>query len=216
MTSDNFQTRIAQLLALTPGGGAFREHHTADDGTKITHECSQAAGLGSIAHASQYVSRFGPLPRWVAVLHPYHRMLLCKLAVERGFELPSLRPDAGTDHLSSSASSTVLATPPAVRKRATDPLFEMIRAALTEAAAREERRAAFRLSGRGHEPRVSLDRQLARVIRGIGLPCCRISGYGPSLYYPSRVFDRAAESLKAAAGQEVLRRNGLKYHIAIT
>lgn len=214
MTSEDLERRVAQLLALSPGGGAFREHNTADDGTTITHQCSYATGTGSIHYASQYVSRFGSLPKWVSVLHPYHRMVLCKLALERGCELPSQRPETRADYLLSSASPAEPTTPRAVRKRATNPLFEMIRATLTEAAAHEEGKAPFRLGGRGHEPRVSLDRRLARVIRGIGLPCFRLSGYGPSLYYPSRVFDRAAASLKATAGQEVLRRNGLKYHIA--
>jgi hypothetical protein len=63
-------------------------------------------------------------------------------------------------------------------------------------AAEEERRVdAFKLSGRGHEARVSLDASLAAVLRGLDLPRVVISGYGANYYYPRRVFQRAMRLL---------------------
>jgi hypothetical protein len=71
------------------------------------------------------------------------------------------------------------------------------RAAIRElvliAAARERQVAEFNLFGRGHEPRVTLDRQLAAILRGLDLPRMPIS---LNTYYPARVFTRAVTLLK--------------------
>lgn len=77
---------------------------------------------------------------------------------------------------------------------------QAIRDALAEAA-RVEGRDPFQLSGRGHEPRVSVCRRLAGVIRGMDLPSTYISGFGPNTYYPRRVFVRAMESLEQSLGE---------------
>ena len=77
---------------------------------------------------------------------------------------------------------------------------DAIRAAVTEAAKREARKQPFNLSGRGHEPRVTLDRSLAMTLRGEDLPCVFISGYGANNYYPLRVFEAASHALKKKLG----------------
>jgi len=53
----------------------------------------------------------------------------------------------------------------------------------------------FNLKGRGHEPRVTLDKQVAAILRGVDLPRLYISGYGANFYYPARLIARAAELL---------------------
>lgn len=75
-----------------------------------------------------------------------------------------------------------------------------IRRALLEAARAEVARAPFALSGRGHEPRVTLDRRLAAVVRSLDLPHVVISGYGANKHYPLRVFERAATQVKKRVG----------------
>ncbi len=77
---------------------------------------------------------------------------------------------------------------------------EAIREALLKAAKSEGAKAPFELSGRDHEPRVTLDRSLAAVVRSIDLPMTYISGYGPNSYYPRRIFKRAATALKRRLG----------------
>ena len=63
-----------------------------------------------------------------------------------------------------------------------------IRNAVLKAVAQEQRKAAFNLFGRGHEPRVSLSVSVAALLRDVNIPCVHFSGWGPNYYYPRRVF----------------------------
>jgi hypothetical protein len=83
-------------------------------------------------------------------------------------------------------------------------LNERIRAAVLEATTLEAKKAPFRLSGRGHEPRVTLDRSLAAVLRSIDVPHVVISGYGPNKHYPARIFTLSAELLARRLGASPL------------
>lgn len=78
------------------------------------------------------------------------------------------------------------------RKREND----LIRELVLVAVAKEEKVGDFQLSGRGHEPRVTLNRSLAGILRGLDIPRVTISGYGANNYYPRRVFGRAIALLK--------------------
>lgn len=80
----------------------------------------------------------------------------------------------------------------------TSHIADQIRAALREAELQERSIAPFRLSGRGHEPRVVLDRTIAAVVRSIVVERVEIAGFGPRFRYPRRVFERAAENLRRA------------------
>ena len=71
-----------------------------------------------------------------------------------------------------------------------------IRKAVLRAVAHEQRKAPFMLFGRGHEPRVTLCRSVAGILRGLDVPRVFISGYGANYYYPRRVFVTAMRSLK--------------------
>lgn len=85
------------------------------------------------------------------------------------------------------------ATHPKQRSRTTN---DAIRRALTAAIQPELRAGEFRLFGRGHEPRVTLDRSLAAIVRGLDLPHVVIEGFGANKYYPRRVFEKAAKLLR--------------------
>jgi hypothetical protein len=76
--------------------------------------------------------------------------------------------------------------------------------ALTEAASAEAARAPFAFSGRGHEPRVTLDRRMAAVVRNLDLQHVVISGYGANKHYPLRVFERAAALVDERLGWSAL------------
>ncbi|MCB1061796.1 MAG: hypothetical protein KDN20_02605 [Verrucomicrobiae bacterium] len=78
-----------------------------------------------------------------------------------------------------------------------------IRSAISSAI--EEETEPFNLSGRGHEPRVTLCLRLAAIIRGVEIPCVYISGYGANCHYPERVFRRAAKTLKRKLGWEPIQ-----------
>ena len=75
---------------------------------------------------------------------------------------------------------------------------QWIRDALQEALALESE--PFNLLGRGHEPRLTLDKRLAAILRGVELPCAWISGYGANGHYPTRLFRRAEKILKRKHG----------------
>lgn len=77
---------------------------------------------------------------------------------------------------------------------------DAIRAAVLRASSLEAKREPFRLFGRGHEPRVTLDRRLAAALRGVAIPCVSISGYGANYFYPQRVFRTAVRLLKKSLG----------------
>jgi hypothetical protein len=80
-----------------------------------------------------------------------------------------------------------------------------IRRALLKAARAEADRAPFSLSGRGHEPRITLDPRMAAVVRSLDLPHVKISGYGANKHYPLRVFKRAAAHVKKRLGWSALK-----------
>ena len=73
--------------------------------------------------------------------------------------------------------------------------YKIIREELLEAVKKEEGIEPFDLWGRGHEPRVTLDRQLAAILKGLDLPRVEISGYGANNYYPKRIFTTAQKRL---------------------
>lgn len=80
-----------------------------------------------------------------------------------------------------------------------------IRAAIEQATREETSVTPFRLSGRGHEARVTLDRSLAAILRGNAVPSVTISGYGPNFHYPRRVFETAAHRLTEELGWSPIR-----------
>ena len=77
---------------------------------------------------------------------------------------------------------------------------DAIRTAVSAAAQSEATKQPFHLSGRGHEARVTLDRHLAAILRGMDLPRVHISGYGPNHHYPRRIFEVAMKTLKRRLG----------------
>ncbi len=77
-----------------------------------------------------------------------------------------------------------------------------LRTVLEDIAAREARETPFMLSGRGHEARVSLDRQLAGILRACELPRVHIAGWGANYFYPKRLFLSAQPVLKERLGWE--------------
>ena len=75
-------------------------------------------------------------------------------------------------------------------------IYELVRTQVQIAVVEESRIASFNISGRGHEPRVTLNRRLAGVLRGQNIPSVYISGFGANSHYPLRVFQRAEKSIK--------------------
>jgi len=93
-----------------------------------------------------------------------------------------------------------------LRKRAATPEFlsnEVIRAAVRDAHQVEMQAGKYLLRGRGHEPRVCLDRRLAQVLRGQNLPSIGFSGLRAD-EYPRRIFERAARALADEHGRDIL------------
>lgn len=86
---------------------------------------------------------------------------------------------------------------------------DQIRAVLKEAHSIEWKIAPFNLFGRGHEPRVVLDRTVAAIVRSAHLSRECIAGYGAKYRYSRRAFNRALHMLQQAGqddAAEVLRR----------
>ena len=79
-----------------------------------------------------------------------------------------------------------------------------IRLAVAEAVKQEAKKKPFNLFGRGHEPRVTLDRRLATILRGQDIPRIHISGYGANYYYPRRVLETASELVEVRLGVSLI------------
>jgi hypothetical protein len=79
-------------------------------------------------------------------------------------------------------------------------LYASIRDEVTKAAHLEAEKIPFRLSGRGHETRVTLNRTMAGIIRGCSIPRVTISGFGANNFYPKRIFVTARAALVAKVG----------------
>src|SRR6266481_1743937 len=88
-----------------------------------------------------------------------------------------------------------------------------IRTAVVKAAAQERRKAAFNLFGRGYEPRVTLDRSVAAILRGLDVPRVFIGGYGANFFYPRRVFLTAMRGLKRKFGRSPIAVAHIVYRV---
>jgi hypothetical protein len=80
-------------------------------------------------------------------------------------------------------------------------LYALIRDEITKAAELEANNEPFNLFGRGHEPRVSLNRTMALVLRGCSIPRVTISGFGANNFYPKRIFVTAGAALSERLGR---------------
>lgn len=65
------------------------------------------------------------------------------------------------------------------------------RDAIVKAFEREAKKAEFVLSGRGHEPRVTLNRSMAALLKQCNLPRVTISGFGANNVNPASTFTLA-------------------------
>ena len=74
------------------------------------------------------------------------------------------------------------------------------RDAIVKAFEREAKKAEFVLSGCGHEPRVTLNRSMAALLKRCNLPRVTISGYGANNFYPARAFTSARTALLRKLG----------------
>jgi hypothetical protein len=79
-------------------------------------------------------------------------------------------------------------------------LYETIRDEVRKAAKSEMRKGTFCLHGRGHEPRVTLDRKMAGILRACDIPRVTIPGFGANNFYPARVFLAAKRFLVSRLG----------------
>jgi hypothetical protein len=120
-----------------------------------------------------------------------------ELVAPRPLSPPFLVPAANTPGESQSSVRLVTATR-RVQIKQRPRLIEnvAIRNAVLKAVAQEQRKAAFNLFGRGHEPRVSLSVSVAALLRDVNIPCVHIRGWGPNYYYPRRVFVTAIKMLR--------------------
>lgn len=85
-------------------------------------------------------------------------------------------------------------------------LHSLIRDEVTAAAKLEAEKCDFRLSGRGHEPRVTLDRKMAGILKRCAIPRVTISGFGANNFYPKRVFEQAKAALAGRLGWSPISR----------
>ncbi|MDM0010900.1 hypothetical protein QTH87_00485 [Variovorax sp. J22P168] len=79
-------------------------------------------------------------------------------------------------------------------------LDAITREAVVKAGEREVRKQEFMLSGRGHKPRVTFNRNMAALLKQCNLPRVTIFGYCAKNFYPPRVFTSARTVLLRKLG----------------
>lgn len=89
-----------------------------------------------------------------------------------------------------------------IRKRKTASPGHHIKAAFIQAAA--EAQGPYRLFGRGHEDRLTLDIRLSAYVRSMDIPHVVLSGFGANKHYPRRLVERAAEIVNTEYGAPVI------------
>ena len=199
-----FLLRIKSILRESEGSGSFTEVTALPDGTTATYTFPHAVGMAWFVRSGSYGAKFGPIPKWALTCHPYHRACLCTLALDWHTELPDERPEPSSDDEARIARMRELDNRARersqTRKRKPNPVSDAIRSAVLRASKLEGAKKPFHLYGRGHEPRVTLDRSLAQVLREMDIPSVKFSRYGPKKEYPLRVFQRAAKILRTKQG----------------
>ena len=87
---EKIQQVLDDAVGVTLSGGSFKETVIFASKQQITIEFPLAVGLAWNASMSLYKVRFGLLPGWVLLLHPIHRVTLCKLSIDNDQELPNV------------------------------------------------------------------------------------------------------------------------------
>ncbi|MFT3898051.1 MAG: hypothetical protein QM719_10230 [Thermomonas sp.] len=82
-----FASAIACVLERKTQTG-FCQQTVMAYGIHVRHTFAWTVGMGCYQRMGHYARRFGPLPEWVTLEHPSHRMQLCRLAMERNRPLP--------------------------------------------------------------------------------------------------------------------------------
>ena len=198
-----FELNLKAILSESEGGGAFTEMNPQPDGTTAIYCFPHAVGMSWLVRSGNYGEKFGAVPDWVLRCHPYQRSRLCQLALDWNKQLPEARPiSLPGDSARHIELERLLDIENSYKKptRKPTPLTDAIRTEVKHASSKEGEIEPFRLSGRGHETRVTLDRALAQIIREVNIPCVTLSGYGPRAAYPTRVFIRAAKELRRKLG----------------
>ncbi len=88
LSSDQLEQLLNDVISTTLSGGNFKETSTTPDGRKITFHFSWATGMGWNSTKSSYLSQFKTIPSWLFVLHPSHRVQLCRSSMNYGKGLP--------------------------------------------------------------------------------------------------------------------------------
>lgn len=79
-------------------------------------------------------------------------------------------------------------------------LHATTRDAIVKAFEREAKKAEFELSERGYEPRVTLNRSMAALLKQCNLPRVTISSNGANNFYPTSAFTSAKKALLRKLG----------------
>ena len=86
-----FIAEITSVLATPTQTGLCNEVVTVH-GMRVRHVFAWAVGMGSLHRKALYEQAFLPLPEWVMLEHPFHRMQLCGIAIKFRRPLPECPP----------------------------------------------------------------------------------------------------------------------------
>jgi len=93
-----FLEGVYTILSEPTAGGLFLERVELPNATAAVHRFALAVGFGYLHDQRLYEAHFGALPDWVTTVHPFHRRLLCRHALEKELPLPKVFTNATSEH----------------------------------------------------------------------------------------------------------------------
>ena len=88
-SKQNLEFSIHEILKLPTQSGSFGFQKKFPSGNSVKFSCSWSTGLFCLDMLQKYNNQFSETPVWLYLCHPYHCVLLCKLAITNSIKLPN-------------------------------------------------------------------------------------------------------------------------------
>jgi hypothetical protein len=89
-SKQNFEFSIHEILKKPTQSGSFEIPKKFPSGISVKFSCSWSTRMFCLDMLGRYKNQFGETPDWLILCHPYHCVLLCKLAIKNSVKLPDI------------------------------------------------------------------------------------------------------------------------------
>lgn len=89
-SKQNLEFSIHEILKKPTQSGSFEFQKKFPSGNSVKFSCSWSTRMFCMDMLGRYNNQFGETPGWLNLCHPYHCVLLCKLAIQNSVKLPDI------------------------------------------------------------------------------------------------------------------------------